>query len=295
MGMNHLFIGGVSGTLPPTCGVVNRNKEIIGKLKLLCSVHTKDKFKELHKDLLKDLNEKAKDWLEYEMEDKDKWSQASDEGGMLWCIMTTNYSKSVNNVFKGIRSRPVSGIIEFSFEKYNAYFVDRWWKARDLLDNGRKIGSFVDEKMYEAALRSVNQFAQPYGLDRMICSIRGSSTTNVGGESHGGRHYRVDLRASTCTYNGPQLLHLPCSHLMTTCNARGLDYENAMYMSPLFFREHTIKIWESSFEPYLDPSQWPEYDGPEYMPLPSLKKMKKGSVDSVFWYTKHVHYTLVWI
>jgi hypothetical protein len=47
-------------------------------------------------------------------------------------------------------------------------------------------------------------------------------------------------------------------------------------MSPLFFREHTIKIWESSFEPYLDPSQWPEYDGPEYVPLPSLKKMKKG-------------------
>jgi hypothetical protein len=63
---------------------------------------------------------------------------------------------------------------------------------------------------------------------------------------------------------------------MTACNARGLDYENAMYMSALFFREHTIKIWESSFELYLDPSQWPEYDGPEYVPLPSLKKMKKG-------------------
>jgi hypothetical protein len=47
-------------------------------------------------------------------------------------------------------------------------------------------------------------------------------------------------------------------------------------MSPLFFREHTIKIWESSFEPYLDPSQWLEYNGPEYVPLPSLKKMKKG-------------------
>jgi hypothetical protein len=29
-----------------------KNKEVIGKLKLLCSVHTEDKFKELHKDLL---------------------------------------------------------------------------------------------------------------------------------------------------------------------------------------------------------------------------------------------------
>jgi hypothetical protein len=50
-----------------------------------------------------------------------------------------------------------------------------------------------DEIMYDGALRSMNQFAQPYGLDRMIYSIRGSSTTKVGGESHGGRHYRVDL------------------------------------------------------------------------------------------------------
>jgi hypothetical protein len=253
-----------------------KNKEVIGQLKLLASVHTEDKFKELHKDLVKNLNEEAKDWLEYEMEDKDKWAQAYDAGGMRWGIMTTNYSESYNNIFTGIRSRPVAGIIEYSFEKCNEYFVKRWRIARDLLDSGGRIGSFADEIMYKAGLRSVNQHAEAYGPDRMIYSIRGSSTTNVGGESHGGRHYRVDLRAGTCTCNGPQLLHLPCSHLMTACTARGLDYENAMYMSPLFYREHTIKIWESSFEPYLDPSQWPEYDGPEYVPLPSLKKLKKG-------------------
>jgi hypothetical protein len=130
--------------------------------------------------------------------------------------MTTNYSESVNNIFKGIRSRPVSGIIEYSFKKCNEYFVNRWKNARDLLDKGGKIGSFADEKMYDVALRSVNQHAEAYGPDRMIYSIRGSSTTNVGGESHGGQHYRVDLRAGTCTCNGPQLLHLPCSHLMTS-------------------------------------------------------------------------------
>jgi hypothetical protein len=44
-----------------------RNKEVIGKLNLLCLVHTEDKFHELYKDLYKDLNREAKDWLEYEM------------------------------------------------------------------------------------------------------------------------------------------------------------------------------------------------------------------------------------
>jgi hypothetical protein len=154
------------------------------------------------------------------------------------------------------------------------------------LDNGGKIGSFADEKMYEAALRFVNQFPKPYSPNRMIYSIRGFATTNVRGESLGDQHYRVDLWVGSCSYNGPQLLHLPCSHLMIACNTRGLDYENVMYMSPLFWREHTIKIWESSFESYLDPSQWLEYNGPEYVPLPSLKKTRrqkkrlKGDMDA---------------
>jgi hypothetical protein len=87
-----------------------KNKEVIGKLNLLCSVHTEDKFHELYKDLYKELNREAKDWLEYEMQDQDKWAQAYDEGGMRWVIMTTNYAESVNNVFKGIRSSSSRGL-----------------------------------------------------------------------------------------------------------------------------------------------------------------------------------------
>lgn len=96
----------------------------------------------------------------------------------------------------------------------------------------------------------------------MIYSVRGSRGTNIGRESHGGRNDRVDLNDGLCICNVPQLLHLPCSHLITTCRARTLDFENPMYMSPLYSREHTLNIWESSFEPYLDPSQWPPYQGP---------------------------------
>jgi hypothetical protein len=105
-----------------------------------------DKIKELYKVLHKGLNETVKNWLEYEMHDKDKWAQAHDEGGMRWGIITTNYAESVNNVFEGIRSRPVLGIIQYSLQKCNAYFVNKWQKARDILDNGGKIGSFANEK-----------------------------------------------------------------------------------------------------------------------------------------------------
>ena len=43
--------------------------------------------------------------------------------------MTTNNVESLNNIFRGIRSRPVAGIVEYSFEKLSEYFVDRWGKA----------------------------------------------------------------------------------------------------------------------------------------------------------------------
>ena len=38
-------------------------KELIGKLKLLCSVRTEKTFEEKLTDLEKDMNERAKEWL----------------------------------------------------------------------------------------------------------------------------------------------------------------------------------------------------------------------------------------
>uniref|UniRef100_K3XS99 Aminotransferase-like plant mobile domain-containing protein n=1 Tax=Setaria italica TaxID=4555 RepID=K3XS99_SETIT len=237
-----------------------KTNRVIGKLKTLCKIHTKIEFSEKLEDLVKDLNDDAKEWLKGEMEDRDKWAQAFVEGGMRWGIMTTNYSESLNVVFKGIQSRPVSGIIEYSFKKCNAYFVDRWQKARAMLDEGHRIGKVADEFLSQAELRSVHQLAEPYGPEMMVYSIRSCGTTNIGGESHGGRHYIVDLNNVSCTCNIPQLLHLPLP----------------LYISPLYSREHTVRIWESSFQPYLDSSQWLAYEGVGYVPNPNLMRNKVG-------------------
>ena len=47
-------------------------------------------------------------------------------------------------------------------------------------------------------------------------------------------------------------------------------------MSPLYLRSNTVSIWEMSFEPYLDPTQWPPYNGYDYMPHLNLMKVGKG-------------------
>ena len=176
-----------------------KKKELIGKLKLLCSVRTEKAFEEKLADLEKEMNDTAKEWLKGEMVDKDKWALAYDEGGKRYGIMTTNNAESLNNIFRGIRSRPVAGIVEYSFEKLNEYFVDRWGKGRSLLDKGGQWGLIAEEHLKDAEDRSVNQLAAPYGRERMIYSVRGAGGTNIGGESHGGRHYKVDLRSGWCT------------------------------------------------------------------------------------------------
>jgi hypothetical protein len=47
-------------------------------------------------------------------------------------------------------------------------------------------------------------------------------------------------------------------------------------MSPFYLMSNTLKVWESSFKPYLDPTQWPEYYGLDYVLDPDLLKTKKG-------------------
>ena len=82
-------------------------------MKILCCVREEKEFEEKLKDLEKILNDRAKEWLKGEMADKSKWALAFDKGGKRYGIMTTNNLESLNNVFKGIRSRPVAGTIEY--------------------------------------------------------------------------------------------------------------------------------------------------------------------------------------
>ena len=118
--------------------------------------------------------------------------------------------------------------------------------------------------------------AELYGPRRHIFSVRGKGGTSLGGERYGGRNYRVDLDKVECSCNVPHIIHAPCSHIITACRVRGYNFEDLPYMSPLYLRSNTVSIWEMSFEPYLDPTQWPPYNGYDYVPHLDLMKVGKG-------------------
>jgi hypothetical protein len=210
------------------------------------------------------------------MENKAKWALAYDEGGFRYGIMTTNSSESFNRVFKGVRSLPVSGIVEFSFRKCNEYFVKRYGLALRNEEELGRWGKATHEYLKEAEELAKQQVAEAYGRDMLVFYVRARGGTNLGSERFGGRTYRVDLDKVECSCNVPQIMHAPCSHMITFCWLRGFDHTVAPYMSPLYFRANTLKVWEKSFEPYLDESQWPPYYGEDYASYPDLKKVGKG-------------------
>jgi hypothetical protein len=121
-----------------------------------------------------------------------------------------------------------------------------------------------------------NQVGEAFRPSRLVYNIRSAGGTNPGGEKYGDRNYRVDLEKGECSCNIPQLLHVPCSHVITSCRCRGLDHETEKFMYHFYLMSYTLKVWESSFEPYLDPTQWPQYYGLDYVLDPDLLKTKKG-------------------
>jgi hypothetical protein len=53
-------------------------------------------------------------------------------------------------------------------------------------------------------------------------------------------------------------------------------HEGSNYISPYYLLCAEEKTWEARFEPLLVPSQWPVYEGHDYVPNMVMQKMRKG-------------------
>jgi hypothetical protein len=187
-------------------------------LKVLCKVKEKKKFEARLKEMEKILNDDAKAWLFEHLLEKSKWALTFDEGGSRYGIMTTNISELFTFILKGIHSFPVSGN-NYTFHKCNEYFIDRWEKARQSLAKGEHWGEPDKKHLLEQSEISTNEVVVLFDHAKLVYEVKSSSRTNIGGEVSGGRMFRVEIGdVVSCTYMTPTLLHLPCSHVITTCH-----------------------------------------------------------------------------
>jgi hypothetical protein len=156
-------------------------------LKALYKVKEEKKFDTRLKELEKILNDDAKAWLLEQWPEKSKWALAFDEGGSRYGIMATNISEVFNFVLKGICALPVSGIVDYTFHKFNKYFVNRWEKARQSMAKGDHWGEPARKHLLEQCEISTNEVAMLFDPVKLVYEVKSSSQTNVRGEISGDR------------------------------------------------------------------------------------------------------------
>jgi hypothetical protein len=148
---------------------------------VLCKVKEERKFEARLKELEKILNNDAKAWLFDQLSEKSKWIVSFDEGGSRYGVMTTNISEVFNFILKGIRSLPVSSILDYTFHKCNEYFVGRWENARNSLVKGERWGEPGRKHLLEQSKISNNEVATIFDPVKLVYKVKSSSRTNVGG------------------------------------------------------------------------------------------------------------------
>jgi hypothetical protein len=89
--------------------------------------------------------------------------------------MTTNISEVFNFVLKGIRTLPVSGIMDYTFHKCNEYFVNRWEKARQSMAKGECWGEPVRKRLLEQCEISTNEVTGLFDSARLVYEVKSSS------------------------------------------------------------------------------------------------------------------------
>ena len=103
------------------CGL----KELADDLQDCCLAFSDKRFATLYNKLLahKKLDPGGQDFLNRHIQYRNKWARAFDEDGRRYGQMTSNMAECFNRVLKGARGLPVTAIVQYTFDKMNAYFV----------------------------------------------------------------------------------------------------------------------------------------------------------------------------
>lgn len=172
--------------------------------------------------------------------------------------------------------RPVTAIAAYTFDKCNEYWVTRRDETDALWNSGKRWPKTMEEELGYQERKSQGQTFNCFDKEVWKYEVSEQGGTTCGGEQYGGRSYVVVLTPPSCSCQMPLQIHLPCSHMITACHARGLLARSSTCLSPFYHMRAVRSTWAGRFEPYLDMAQWPKYNGPVYLPDSELMVKTKG-------------------
>ncbi|RYR32864.1 hypothetical protein Ahy_A10g047394 [Arachis hypogaea] len=187
------------------------------------------------------------------------------DGGYRWGHMTTNLVECINSVLKGARNLPITALVKATFYRLNELFTRKRAEAESRITAGHVFSEVVTSKLNANQLASSN--IQVNCFDRMneVFEVR---------EMPGGTEYAVDLRQQRCDCGEFQVDRIPCRHVFACCANQRLDWR--VYVHEVYKMDQVRRVYRARFRPLGNPTTWPVYSGPRFVPNPNLRRVTKG-------------------
>ncbi|XP_072071678.1 uncharacterized protein [Arachis hypogaea] len=218
-------------------------------------------------DILRSEDPAMCDWanlIEYSL-----WTQHCDEGRRFG-HMTTNISKCVNSILKGVRNLPMCSLVKATYGRLAELFVRKGREAEAQMGTGQQFSQHL-VKCIEANLKTARCFTVTvYDRDNSEFTI--AETTPTGSFSLGS--YRVSLASHTCDCGYFQALHFPCPHALACCAYSRLTWEP--YVHQVYHLSSVFSVYQMGFTLPIPEGFWPPYDGPTVIPDPNKRRAREG-------------------
>ncbi|XP_057730417.1 uncharacterized protein LOC130945728 [Arachis stenosperma] len=82
------------------------------------------------------------------------------------------------------------------------------------------------------------------------------------------------LHANQLALGNIQVDRIPCRHVFACCANQRLDWR--LYVHDVYKMDQVRRVYRARFRPLGNPTTWPAYNGPQFIPNPYLQRVEKG-------------------
>ncbi|RYR79437.1 hypothetical protein Ahy_A01g004249 [Arachis hypogaea] len=126
----------------------------------------------------------------------------------------------------------------------------------------------------EGVIKAIKEYTIRRSVDyRVSCFDRQNEVFEVR-EMSSGLEFAVDLRGLRCDCGEFQVDRIPCQHVFACCANQRLDWQ--LYVHDVYKMDQVRRVYRARFRPLGNPTTWPAYNGPRFIPNPFLRRVAKG-------------------
>ncbi|XP_030939836.1 uncharacterized protein LOC115964716 [Quercus lobata] len=199
----------------------------------------------------------------------EKWTLACD-GGHRHGAMTTNLFESFNGVLKSARNLPITALVELTYYRCVAYFVDRYTKACAEVTAGERITAYAKNKFNKLEKKAPKHSFTVFSHEDGLFEVR--TPINPNSAYRGNHRHEVNLRQNTYSCQKWQVYKIPCSHVIAVCKYQGISAMR--YIDCCYHLEEQVACYAPRFRTVPDSVHWNEPNFPVLYPNVKLRHEK---------------------